>query len=299
MNGKIYCLKDPTNNEIKYIGFTRSTLGTRFSQHKHEALKRNTLSHVYNWFRNCINNGNLPIIELLEENIHVEKWEERENFWIKNFSNLTNIKPGGNGVHLNTNLSGRQRSIDAKSKSVIQADENGKFIKEWKSSVEAEKYLNSKHTGNIFSSIKNGSKAFGYYWFKSENFIEGIIPERKLEKKVNLYCLYTNKLLKKYDSLSELSKDIKCNMPNIIQSIKKNLVLMNYYYAKYENEDNDIFPKKRDIFTYNNKYYNTFNELFRDNEFKFGLGYYKKIKNDFIIKNITEEIILKLRKKQW
>ncbi len=50
-NGKVYCLKDPITFEIKYIGFTRSTLSTRFSQHKHEALKKNTLSHCYNWFR--------------------------------------------------------------------------------------------------------------------------------------------------------------------------------------------------------------------------------------------------------
>ena len=48
----------------------------------------------------------------------------------------------------------------------------------------------------------------------------------------------------------------------------------------------------------NNPFYKAPEEL-SINEFKFGLGYYKKIKNDFIIKNITEEIILKLRKKQW
>ena len=297
MNGKIYCLKDPKSNEVKYVGFTRSTIKTRFSQHKHEALKRNKLSHVYNWFRKCSKEGYLPVIELLEDGISKDKWEEKENFWIKKFTNLTNIKSGGAGVHINTNSSGRQMSINAKKKSVVQCDENGNIIKIWDSSVEAEKHYNSdnKHTGNIFSSIKNGSKAFGYYWFKSKNFKNGFIPERKLEKNVYLYCLYTNELIRKYNSLSDLSKEMKCTSSSIVQAIKKNLVFMNFYYVKYANKNDNIYPEKRDVFMCNDKYYNNFNELFRDNDFKFGLGYYKKIKDKFIVKELTSEIIKKLR----
>ena len=120
MNGKIYCLRDMRNNEIRYVGFTRSTIKTRFSQHKHEALKRNTLSHVYNWFRSCKKDGILPTIELLEENIPLDKWGEKENYWINKFDNLTNQKSGGNGVHHNTNGSGRISSIDNKKKASLK-----------------------------------------------------------------------------------------------------------------------------------------------------------------------------------
>ena len=295
MNGKIYCLRDMRNNEIRYVGFTRSTIKTRFSQHKHEALKRNTLSHVYNWFRSCKKDGILPTIELLEENIPLDKWEEKENYWINKFDNLTNQKSGGNGVHHNTNGSGRISSIDSKKKAIIQVDSKGNFIKKWSSSVEAETYFNGKHTGNIFSSIDNGSKAFGFYWVKESKYIKGFIPERKLEKKVYLYCLYTNNLIKEYSSISELSKEIGCNNSNIIQAIKQNIVLKDFYYVKYNKDENNIFPKKRPIFLNNGVYYNNFNKLYKEGNFKLGLGSIKKIKNNFLVENITDEIINKIR----
>jgi hypothetical protein len=291
-NGKIYCLINKKTNEVRYVGFTRSSLNTRFSQHKHEALKRNTLSHVYNWFREIVKDNNTPIIKLLEDRIPIHLWEERENYWINKFKNLTNQKAGGNGVHLNTNSNGRISSINSKKKIVFQIDDNMNIIKEWSSSVEAEIFFNKKHTGNIFSSIKNGSKAFGFYWSKKENF-KNTIPERKLEKKVFLYCLYTNKLIKEYKSKKELANDF-CVAPSLInQAIKNNSIFKDFYYLREsdcENLENN-YPVKKKIYQNNGKYYNNFNLLYKDSDFKYCLEYYKKIKEKFEVKIITNEII--------
>ena len=295
MNGKIYCLKDPMTNEVRYVGFTRSTLKTRFSQHKHEALKRNKKTHVYNWFRNCVLTIGIPYIELLEENISVEKWEEKENYWISKFTNLTNQNEGGCGVHLNTNGKGRASSIDNKKKAIVQVSSDGKLIKEWPSSVEAEIFYKGKHTGNIFSSIDNGSKAFGFYWFKKEKYKEGFIPTRKLEKPIFLYCLFTNKLIKKYEISKDLSREFNCVQSIMNQALNKNLVFMNLYYLRRSEDKNINFPEKRRIYTLNNKYYNKFSDLYNDNEFKYGYAQHRKDSESYLVKEITKEIIQKLR----
>ena len=220
---------------------------------------------------------------------------QKQKINFSKFTNLTNQNEGGCGIHLNTNGKGRASSIDNKKKAVVQVSSDGKFIKEWPSSVEAEIFYNKRHTGNIFSSIDNGSKAFGFYWFKKSKYIKEFIPERKLEKKVYLYCLYTNNLIKEYSSISELSKEIGCNNSNIIQAIKQNIVLKDFYYVKYNKDENNIFPKKRPIFLNNGVYYNNFNKLYKEGNFKLGLESIKKIKNNFLVENITDEIINKLR----
>ena len=64
---------------------------------------------------------------------------------------------------------------------------------------------------------------------------------------------------------------------------------------KYNKDENNIFPKKRPIFLNNGVYYNNFNKLYKEGNFKLGLESIKKIKNNFLVENITDEIINKLR----
>lgn len=298
MNGKIYCLKNPTTFEVKYIGFTRSTLNTRFSQHKHEALVKNRLSHVYNWFRSCVENYNkLPLIELLESNISLDKWEERESFWINSYSNLTNQKPGGAGVHLNTNQEGRIRSIESKKIPIIQTDLKGNFIKEWSSIIEAEKSLLGKHTGNIFRAVRDKSTALNCLWIPKESYTKEPVKvfKGKHWKPCYLYCLYTHELLKTYDTSKELSKEFQCTAATITQAVNKNLIFKDLYYVRFENNNSNP-PKSKDIFLNEGKYFNNFNQLYLEStNLPNSLGYYKNIKSTFKVSNITEDIVRSLR----
>jgi hypothetical protein len=297
-NGKVYCLKDPITFEIKYIGFTRSTLSTRFSQHKHEALKKNTLSHCYNWFRKCVNNGKMPIIELLEDNISINKWGEREQYWINQYNNLTNQKNGGCGVHLNTNSCGRIRSIDAKKLTIIQLSLDGIYIKEWNSIIDAEKNLIGKYTGNIYRAIKTKSTALGFLWiFKQDYNNDKIYNFKGIHwKKVYLFCVYTKKLIKEYTTSIELSKDFCVSPSTITQAIKNNLIFKNIYFIRTDNDTKDS-PKPNNIYEYNSNYYTSFNELYKCEKLPYSIGYQKQRKTSYLVKDITYEILQILKEK--
>lgn len=294
--GKIYCLKDPITLEIKYIGFTRNTINTRFSQHKHEALKKNTLSHCYNWFRMCVKNGKLPIISLIEDNVPLNKWAEREQYWIDKYNNLTNQKSGGNGVHLNTNSIGRTRSIDAKKLSIMQLTLDGKFIKEWDSIIEAEKNIIGHYTGNIYRAASNYSTAFGFIWILKQEYDEKNTYSfvGKHWSNIYLYCVYTLKLIRFYNKASDLVKDLSITPSLITQAIKKNLILKKLYFIR--NSDNILNPPKPNtIYTYNNNYYTSFNELYKNEHLPYSLGYQKQRRNNYKVIDITDEIIQKLK----
>lgn len=295
--GKIYCLKDPFNLEVRYIGFTRNSLNVRFSQHKHEALVKNSLSRCYNWFRLCSNKGKLPIIELLEENIPVENWTDRESFWINTHKNLTNQKEGGCGIHLNTKSSGRNRSIDSKKIPIIQITKENVFVKEWGSIIEAEKELLGKYTGNLFRAVKTKSTALNYFWVKKEDYIKNNNYSfiGKHWTKIYLFCVYTKKLIKIYEKASDLSKEFNCNPSIINQALDKNLIFKTMYYiSKIENPNK--FPKPNPVYWYNNKYYTSFRSLYKTEKLPFSEVWQKqKNLNKYLITEISEDIVRTLR----
>lgn len=108
----IYTLSEPNTRQVRYVGKTFD-LKCRFSQHIHRA-KKNTQSYVYTWIRALMRNGELPIVDVLEE-FHendIEAWEQAERFWIETLRfygcNLTNLDSGGG--------SGRRASLSTRLK---------------------------------------------------------------------------------------------------------------------------------------------------------------------------------------
>lgn len=242
--GKIYCLKEPITNQIRYIGFTRSSLKTRFSQHKHDALKKKKLSHCYNWFRKCVKEQGLPLIVLLEDNIELKDWEIKENFWINSFKNLTNQKSGGNGVHLNTKGSGKVRSINSKKIPIIQLNKQGDFIKEWDSCINAENTLIGKYTGNIYRALKSQSLALGFMWIRKDKYDKSKIykPKSKVKKPVYVFCIFTKKILKEYESLTQLSKESNEKISYVYRYVHEFKIFKDFYFLSY-NKNIKSFPK--------------------------------------------------------
>lgn len=96
MNIFIYVLKDPNNNEIRYVGKTKNTLNKRLYEHcTIRNLKPKT--HKNFWIKLLLSNNRRPIIELLEI-CNENNWKKREIFWINQFTNLTNTTLGGEGA---------------------------------------------------------------------------------------------------------------------------------------------------------------------------------------------------------
>lgn len=65
MKIKIYCLYNPYNCEIRYIGRTKSSLEKRLSQHICKSKNYYSNSHKENWVRNLLKNGIKPKIRIL------------------------------------------------------------------------------------------------------------------------------------------------------------------------------------------------------------------------------------------
>lgn len=93
---KIYLLKHPETNEIKYVGKTTKSLNDRLKDH----LSAKNKSHKTSWFLSLKKLGLIPIIELIEE-VNNSNWQDREIYWIdfylKQGYNLCNHTKGGDG----------------------------------------------------------------------------------------------------------------------------------------------------------------------------------------------------------
>lgn len=92
----IYVLKHPETLEIRYVGKTVRSLNRRLGNHISNAKGNKHNKHLSNWIMTIINSGKRPIIELLET-CSYDIWQEREQFWIKQFPNLINLTEGGDG----------------------------------------------------------------------------------------------------------------------------------------------------------------------------------------------------------
>jgi hypothetical protein len=90
----IYALKDPINNEIKYIGKTNN-IKRRYNNHLQEVNKGINTKKV-NWIRKLKENNTKPILEVLEICSDIN-WQEKEMYWIDIINPKCNQTTGGGG----------------------------------------------------------------------------------------------------------------------------------------------------------------------------------------------------------
>ncbi len=93
----VYTLHDPRNLQIRYVGFTTTSLEKRYKGHLYAASIGNKC-RVYNWIRSLSDYGVKPVMTLLEEG---DFDISREVFWIAKFRetgyDLVNVSAGGEG----------------------------------------------------------------------------------------------------------------------------------------------------------------------------------------------------------
>jgi hypothetical protein len=156
----IYCLIDPRNGEVRYIGKTVNPL-TRKYQHVCKQSKDEDNFRT-RWINKLLKLKLKPIFKVLEV-CSIDQFELRETYYISVYKSekLTNSDDTGQGY-------GRRiQSVIEKSnfnrKNLYQFDLSGNFIKEWKSTREASRHLGISH-GNI-------SKCCNGIWRHSNGFI--------------------------------------------------------------------------------------------------------------------------------
>ena len=180
---KIYTLKDPITNEIRYIGKTTGELVDRWYAHCSDYKLSKEKSHKNSWITSLKNRGYKPVIELLDE-VEEQGWEFWESYWISQFKtwnfNLTNMTKGGEGGNGGKGCLGYKHTEEAKrsisiknsrpksrewienvansmrrtvAKPISQYDLENNFIRDYISFYEAAEYINLE--GSKKSTIKN------------------------------------------------------------------------------------------------------------------------------------------------
>lgn len=322
--GLVYCLKDPFTNEVRYIGFTSNKMSRRFSQHKYTALKQlHRTSHSINWFRSCIRKGKLPTWEILEQDILLNNWAEREDYWMSQYSNLTNQREGGCGVIIDRKSTSIQRSANAKKIKIVQLTEDNELVKIWNSASDIQKSLGISRQV-IARACKhkkyNGKyvyRAGGIRWAYYSDWLAGTLPpymtkiatdtikklasQKKHSKQCFMYCVYTGKLLKVFSSCQEARKYCGFKHHSKVTSAitKKGIVDKLYYFSYIPTKE---IPKPI-VFKYKEHIYLSKVSLFKAIDIKMSksLFYrnfelYRQKLNIKKITEFTEDIVQAIRK---
>lgn len=199
---KIYVLKSPENNEIKYVGRSIKP-ESRYRVHLYLAKKNKLKNKKDAWICNLLNKNKKPILEIIDE-VNLNEAISRERFWIEKLRKTCDLKNSRDYVENNylfskesrkkmseaakrtcnrrgstTSEEGRKnigkakkgikqskKQILQKSKPILQYDKNGVLLNEWASSAEASRILNLNQ--GLISAVANNCKYRkthgGYIW---------------------------------------------------------------------------------------------------------------------------------------
>lgn len=156
MIGKIYILKDPQSNIIRYVGLTKLSLDYRLSLHLKEKHK---VTHKSHWIQSLKKQGLKPIIEQIDIADTIEELCNKEMYWINYYLDLK--IPLTNTIITHSNKPYKS-FLDKTAKKMIQYDLLGNKIAEYNSGYEAAcKLGNCEANGTIYS-IANGTKKYTY-----------------------------------------------------------------------------------------------------------------------------------------
>lgn len=211
----IYCLKDPRDNSVKYVGKSINP-EKRLKEH----IDKCNIEHTKkgNWLKK-LNKLNLkPILEILKETDETEykTWEE---YYIKYYKDLgvklTNYDDKGIGCCKIKSKSLMNKIKKKISKKVHQYDLNGNYIKTFNSFRDAERETGINH-GNISKCCKGIYNHLNGYVYRKEKTkkINPVISKKAEKKKVaeldkdgNLICIY--------ESIADAAKKTGVDSSNI------------------------------------------------------------------------------------
>lgn len=181
---KIYSLKSPLSNEIRYIGVTINKLNSRLSQHIYEGRHKDG-THKINWIKSLIKKGLKPIIELVEI-CDCNNWEERERYWISYYKNLTNTNEGGLGLITDRKYESIERSAKSKHIPIVKLTLSGDFVRFYGSIKEAQVDMGFKSNSSITNALKQSAKsktAGNHFWVYKKDYDNSTYVLPKLKKR--------------------------------------------------------------------------------------------------------------------
>jgi CTP synthase (UTP-ammonia lyase) len=231
---KIYCLKHPQTQEIRYIGVTSRKLLIRLKDHINQANKINKTKN-HRWLLSLESE---PIIEVLkttnccEQASIIEKETIRE--YITNGFNLNNHADGGYLTKERTYI-----PKDKLRKKVDMYTLEGVYIKTFDSIKDAEVETNTNNS-KITSCCQGGRgrrTANGYIWrYNGEELhSKPVLGQYKL-RKVNQYTL-NGEYIKTWNSISEFYKDRGVKIGGKLSKACNDKTKAFGYLWRYENDE--------------------------------------------------------------
>jgi predicted GIY-YIG superfamily endonuclease len=153
----IYALKDPTNNEVRYIGKSNDPK-ERYSSHinKH----KDTNIHKVNWINKLKEKNLKPILEIIEE-VSIEKWKDYEKMYIKKYIDegcrLLNYTEGGDGCTF-ANKTSFKKGDNARK--VVMLNKSGSYIRTFDKVIDIEFFFGSKSATSVLLKNRKTYKGF-------------------------------------------------------------------------------------------------------------------------------------------
>lgn len=143
----IYGLWDPRDGRLRYIGKSNNPK-TRLTNHLRAARKKGATNHLRCWLIGVMNDGEKPMMEVLEE-VPVSRWKETERDWINQCRDhgidLVNIADGG--------LGGGARGR------VVSEESRQKMRDRWADPEWRAKTIAAKNAGKARARAERGGKA--------------------------------------------------------------------------------------------------------------------------------------------
>ena len=161
----IYTLSHPITNEVRYVGKTIN-LKRRYKQHLYDKRQ----SHKASWVRSLKSEGLKPILTVIEE--CDDNWQERENYHISQYDNLTNHKIGGGVDYVRTTTEETREKLRQANLGKILSDEHKEKLK--KKSIKKSVIIN----GVKYESLMEASRILKIGWttlysrIKSINYVD-------------------------------------------------------------------------------------------------------------------------------
>lgn len=246
----IYCLKDPTTLEIRYIGRTKNSLSKRLSDHICDSSS-NHGTYKRHWISKLKHQNLKPIIESIKElDCSIEEAYKIELETIKEFFDkgyrLTNLEDKGCGSAI------KCIKYSPLNRKIVQYSLEGKFISDWNSIAEAAKNTKNATLKGIHKNLKKYTKtAYGFQWFYKEEIPEKIIstdPTKHTKRmvKVDQFDLLGN-FIKTWNGIIEAKESTGAtNIGNTCNGIQKSSggFIWKYTNKKLINQDIVQSPKK-------------------------------------------------------
>jgi len=160
----IYVLKDPTTNEIRYVGKSNNP---KKRLYRHCDRNKDIGTHKRNWINKILDKNLKPILEIIKE-VPKFDWQKQEKFYIEYYSSigcdLVNWGDGGEGLTYGNQTSFKKGQGG---KSVIVFNLDGTIYKNFNSLIDCKRFFNGEKSGGIYMVLsKKRKKCYGYTYIR-------------------------------------------------------------------------------------------------------------------------------------